>query len=264
MKKLIIILLGNMSAVQAQEIFTNEFETLVASRLNGIVIKDPHLFSGGIGGCTDYTGFVNDFIINSPFNSDSDGDSFLDLNIMLQFKTDQPDYLVNKALQVNMIEANCPDPLFSGPCLIDQVIEADVHTATSQNNLCLEPIPGSVTGYPDPVISTSSPCFFTEATNFNLDILGINIPLEAYQQAARYQGGLVFDQGLHMGFVSESSAMNIIIPATIPFLGGSTLFDLLPGGGSCSVDDDRDIGPDGETLGWWFYFNSESDLIELH
>jgi hypothetical protein len=50
---------------------------------------------------------------------------------------------------------------------------------------------------------------------------------------------------------------------TVPFIGGMRLYDVLAGGimpGSCSVGatpigDDRDVGPDGTTQGWWFYVN---------
>ncbi len=122
MNKFTILVLFFVGEVHAQGIFTNQFESLVATRQNSLILKDPHLFASGLGGCTDYTGFLNDFTIPGQFDNDFDNDSFLDLNIVLQFNTDQPDYLVNKDIKVNMIDANCPDPLFSGPCLIDQVV----------------------------------------------------------------------------------------------------------------------------------------------
>ncbi len=263
MNKFAFIWLLSIGIVQAEEIFTNEFEALVATRQNSLILKDPHLFQESLG-CTDYTNFLNDILIPGQFTADTDGDSFLDLNNLLQFNTDQPDYLVNKNLKVNLIDGNCPDPLFSGPCVTNTVIESDIATTFDLNNTCLEPIAATTSGYTDAVINSDSPCFVTTPIDFTLSISGINIPLESYQQAARYQGALVLDQRLQMGFISEATAMNVILPAGVPFLGGSTLFDLLPGGGSCSPDDDRDIGPDGLTSGWWFYFNSESDLIELH
>ena len=74
-----------------------------------------------------------------------------------------------------------------------------------------------------------------------------------------------FSQGLHMGFISESEAANVDFIVPVPFAGNQAviLSTLLPGGeGNCSSGDDREVGPDGQTIGWWIYFNSTSDLIE--
>jgi len=262
MSKWVVGLLFATHVIHAEDIFTNEFETLVSSRVNHIELKDPHLFQEGIG-CTDYTGFVNDFVINSAFNNDSDGDSYLDLNMMLKFKTDQTEYLVSKSLLLDRIDGLCPDPLFSAPCTINQATQVNVTTSFSQTVSCLAPIDGTTSNYIEPVISAGAPCFVTEPQDVLLQLSGVMIPLDSYQEAARYQGGLILDQGLHMGFISETAAMNVVIPESFPFLGGNTLFDLLPGGNSCSPGDDRDIGPDGVTLGWWLYFNTTADLVEL-
>lgn len=262
MKNALLCLILAASAVNAEDVFTNEFESLITTRQNSLVLKDPHLFQESIG-CTDYTSFLNDFWFPSPFNNDFDNDSYLDLNILLQFKTDQPDYLVTKKLSLDVIDGQCPDPLFSGSCLIDSVTETNIETTSSETGVCLEPISGTTSMYSDPVVSTQAPCFVTEPKDISLPFLGVELPLQAFQQASRYQGGLALDQKLQMGFVSEAAALSVVIPDEVSFLGGSTLYDLLPGGGSCSEDDDRDIGPDGVTSGWWFFFNGESDLVEL-
>lgn len=249
--------------VFSQAIFINQFEPLVAHRINDIALMDPHLFADGLG-CTDYTGFLNDFWINSSFNNDVDGDGFLDLSIVMQFQTDQPNDLVSKNLVAHVVDGQCADPLFSEPCSINQVLQPDLPTTHQAVDACLAPIPGTTSGYSEPVVDTSAPCYVTSESDFSLTIQGLTIPFEAFQQAGRYSGGLLVDQMLLKGFISESSAMSVLIPANVPFVGGSTLYDLLPGGGSCSAGDDRDVGPDGITSGWWFYFNAEADLIELN
>lgn len=56
-----------------------------------------------------------------------------------------------------------------------------------------------------------------------------------------------------MGFLSEAVA-----DATMVDLGAGPvpLSSLLPGGtGNCDSGDDKDLGPDGTTPGWWMYFN---------
>jgi len=258
------LLLLCLCTAQADEVFTNQFETLITSRINQITLMDPHVFAGGLNGCQDYTGFINDFWINSSFGNDFDGDGNLDLNMLLQFTTDQPDHLVNKNLSADMIDGLCPDPLFSGPCSVNQVLQADVPTSYSQDAVCLDALPGTTSGYADPIIAASSPCYATGETDVVLEIQGLSIPLEAYQQGGRYQGVLTIDQVLHRGFISEAVAQTVVVPASVPFVGGNTLYELLPGGSSCSTGDDRDTGPDGITSGWWFYFNSEADLVELN
>ncbi len=70
--------------------------------------------------------------------------------------------------------------------------------------------------------------------------------------------------GLLSGFVSQDEADGILVQ--LPALGVPvTLGSLLAGDPSCCetdvnkdhvIDhDDRDVGPDGHTIGWWFYFN---------
>lgn len=67
------------------------------------------------------------------------------------------------------------------------------------------------------------------------------------------------------GFISETDTENIVFPEITPVIGGQYLSSLLPGGmGNCSSKDDRDLFTDSKTSGWWFYFNTQSELIELN
>ncbi len=57
--------------------------------------------------------------------------------------------------------------------------------------------------------------------------------------------------------------MTVLIPDSLP-LSETNLHQLLAGGSGCAPGDDCDLGPDNQTSGWWFYFNSTSDLVELN
>jgi hypothetical protein len=84
------------------------------------------------------------------------------------------------------------------------------------------------------------------------------VPLTEARVGATYVGNPATNMvnGLLEGFISEADAEATIIPATIPVVGGQSLAAILPGGmGNCSTGDDRDLGPDGVTMGWWLYFN---------
>ena len=256
-----ILFLGGLlatSMVNAEDIFTNQFEALVASRVNNLALKDPHLFIQGFG-CNDVTAFVNDSL-NEQISTDGDNDGLLDINLVTQFKTDQPSYINSKPLAVNLIDALCTDSFTCSSAVANTV---DLGTSVSAIDDCLTAIATTTSAYPDAVNNTTAPCYVTEPQTTLLNLNGINIEFEAYQQASRYQSGITLDAGLHMGFISETAAMNVVIPEGVPLVAGETLFNLLAGGGSCSTGDDRDLGPDGVTSGWWFYFNSTSDLVEL-
>jgi hypothetical protein len=127
---------------------------------------------------------------------------------------------------------------------------------------CLGVIPGTGSGY-SPAIATASAaggasCFASDAETITIDISGILITLQDARIAARYSGspatGLV--NGIVRGFISEADADATVLPDSLPIVGGQPLSSLLPGGsGNCASGDDRDVGPDGSTVGWYFYLN---------
>ena len=82
--------------------------------------------------------------------------------------------------------------------------------------------------------------------------------LQDVQVGATYSGNPAtgMSNGVLRGFISETDANNVVLPADMPIIGGDPLSVLLPGGaGCCAGHDARDYGLDGTTLGWWFYFN---------
>ena len=105
--------------------------------------------------------------------------------------------------------------------------------------------------------------YFTDTSNTILaafeDIF--DVPLTDVQVGSQYVGdpatGLT--SGLLLGFLAESVANTLTIPADVPLVGGEPLSSVLPGGsGFCDSSDDRDLGLDGVTMGWWVYFNFEA------
>ena len=65
------------------------------------------------------------------------------------------------------------------------------------------------------------------------------------------------------GFLSEADAQAAILPASLPLVGGDTLYSHLaaggaPGSGCSSSRDDRDTYMG--TVGFWVYMNFTSDL----
>ena len=62
------------------------------------------------------------------------------------------------------------------------------------------------------------------------------------------------------GFVRESDADAILLPADVPLVGGQPFSILLPGGsGNCAAGDDRDMHEG--VAGWWFYL--EYSAVEI-
>lgn len=269
MKKLVLWSLVFSMGASADEVFTNSFEALIATRVSTLQLKDPHMYVN-FGGCQDFT----DTIFGQPglnpqiqdsIENDDDGDGYLDLNWVTQYATDQAHHLVTHDVSAAQLEANCTEPMSTTSC---QTIAAPtVWQSMTQVDLlstCLTPRAGTTSNYSPSIISTEAPCHSTQPVDVVLNLSGTSIPLRDYQQALSYSGGDETTMGLHMGFISEAEADQVILPDSFPLVGGQTLSSVLPGGtGSCTVHDDRDLDVTGTVLGWWFYFNSTSTLVPL-
>ena len=265
MKRIILILLFFGITANAQNIFKNEFEQLIATRTSTMNMVDPHVFLLLLQiVCTDITSELNSEFNNS-LTQDSDGDGSIDLNQITRLTTDQPDYLTSRTLNASMWDADCPIPLHSAACQPRTGTTPIITTTTfSQDSTCLAPLANTTSGYIPEPNTVDFPCYATEPEDFDMNIFGSSITLSGYQQSLKYDGGLLLSDGLSRGFISETDAENFIIPPTTPIIGGMTLASLLPGGmGNCSANDDRDLGPDGITQGWWLYFNITSELVEF-
>jgi hypothetical protein len=125
-----------------------------------------------------------------------------------------------------------------------------------ETGVCLEPHAGTTSGYTPAIDVPTDDCFYSDTVVMSIPFLGAYMTIEDADVAAEYVGdpatGMV--NILIRGFMSETDAQNTIVD--LPILGLTPLSDLLAGGTGCNIGhDDRDLGPDGVTLGWWFYFN---------
>ena len=114
MKRIILILLFFGITANAQNIFKNEFEQNIATRISTINLVDPHPYVDYVF-CVDGTNYLNN-TINDSMNNDGDGDGFIDDSVITQFYTDQPDYITGRDLIASVIDSDCPYPLHSAAC----------------------------------------------------------------------------------------------------------------------------------------------------
>ena len=251
------------ASVHAEHVFSNSFEQNIAMRANQFELADPHLFIQVLQSCVDITGQVNG-AIQSQIDTDSEPDGFLDQNILTQFLTDRIEDISARPLKMDIIDGTCPAPLFSAPCTINDVSVMDIDTSVEDASACLQADPSTLSGYVPAPNTAIAPCYVSQAQDTVLDFAGGSIPVLGYQQAAQYNGGTVLSNGLRKAFITETDAENFVFPVGTPFIAGRTLASLLPGGsGSCPTSDDRDLYTDGITSGWWFYFSTASDQVEL-
>lgn len=239
----------------------------VAYRFTDLDLRDPHVFvDASFFGCPDVTDtpffLAPDFTANGEFQDsvqlDGDGDGLLDLSaLVLMDPLDQ----VSATTPMEVDFPDCTAPMASTVCT-----GSGSSTATTANNsssgTCLGELAGTTSGYSPAIVEATaiagSACFASDSETITIDLAGIVVTLEDSFIGARYSGdpatGLV--NGLVRGFISEANADATILPDTLPVVGGEPLSLLLPGGsGNCSSNDDRDIGPDGSTVGWYFYLN---------
>jgi len=224
-----------------------------AFRIDQLLLRDPHMFTEVIV-CLDITNLVNQEV-NAALAGDSDGDGLLDLSPLLVFDPlDQGG--PGGTLFVHF--GDCTVPAGSTTCTQDPLSPFEPVAYLNGGGTCLGTVPGTVRPYSPPVTVPAAPCFTTEPYDALLNLLGLEFVLEATQIAATYVGepaGELTD-GLLRGFLDQASADLIVFPPDVPVVGGQSLGSLLRGGaGNCASGSDRDLGPDGQTPGWWMYFN---------
>jgi cysteine-rich repeat protein len=243
-----------------------------AMRITSLAIRDPHIYFQNGMSCGDLTSVANSSTFPDAIIQDVDGDGFADLTILAVFKPRDP---AQTAHPFELVFGDClpsADPAMT-TCQADPLTGRIPLTATDMAaGECLGVVPGTLTdAYGTPPTTPQGPCFATDEFTGDLAIGSLTVPLEAGRVAATYTGdpadGLV--DGLLRGFVSEAAAEAAIIPDSVILIGGRPLHDILAGGivpGSCNVGatpigDDRDVGPDGATLGWWFYVNFTAAVV---
>lgn len=243
-------------------------------RVTTIAIADPHIYApdNGNGACGDLTALVNAAILPNAIKNDDDGNGFADLSWLLSFVPFDRGQATNP---FELVYARClpsPDPADT-VCSADPLTERVTSTANNMSSgSCLDVLANTTTASYSPPLTPTGPCFVTDALNVDLQLGRIIVPLTDGFVAAEYDvdpaTGLV--NGLLRGFVSEAAAEATMIPEGILIVGGKKLSEILAGGitpGSCDVTtgnpigDDRDVGPDGTTMGWYFYVNFTAEIV---
>lgn len=239
-------------------------------RFTDLDLRDPHLFLSLVGiDCNDFTDDPLPLGAGPSFNQtladsltlDGDMDGFLDLSPLLLFRPLDP---IGQGQQVDVQNGLCTAPLASTVCAPDPLSPPEVTTYdTLAAGTCLEPVVGTTSGYSPAVPTPAGPCFVTEVGTFTFDFNGVPVTLEDAQIAASWTGSPVTatESGLIRGFLSETAATTILLPAELPIVGGQPITVLLPGGsGNCAAGDDRDTHL-GE-IGWWFYLEFSSNDVD--
>jgi hypothetical protein len=231
-----------------------------AFRIDTIELRDPHIFLPSLG-CADGTALVNQLVAPQLNSDGNDADSYLDLSIMALFRPLQEPPLLGANLDI--VLADCTPPVGAETCSPNANMPQNVSYSTQSVGNCQDPLAGTVgmnnsTPYTPPITSTGPPCFKTLSVSISFPFGVFTIPLSDLRASATYvppaPANLLIN-GMLRGFVSETDANSIIIPPTIPLVGGSTLASLLPGGtGSCATHTAKDIGPMSQP-GWYFYLN---------
>ncbi|MEM7048430.1 MAG: hypothetical protein AAF604_02175 [Acidobacteriota bacterium] len=278
------LMLSAGSSASAQLLFADAFDSGDLSawtsflsvpervyRFDDLDLRDPHLFvDAGPFGCLDVTDGPVPFDIAPAFNElvatalggDGDGDGFLDLNPLLIFR---PFDLGAKAARLNFDPGRCdapPDPL---SCFqVSGGSAADYDGEEFGPATCLEVVTGTTGGYSPAIAEPTNPCFSSRPRTLFLEVQGINVPLQEGRIGATtvFAGTETLADGLLSGFLLQSDADAITLPADFPIVGGQPLSVLLPGGtGNCAAVSDLD-SLDGDD-GWWFYFNFTAAELDL-
>ena len=224
-----------------------------AMRFTSLTLRDPHVKIPFIG-CFDITDtsalpVSANGMLAQQMEGDANADGLLDLSPTIAFR---PLAQTGTVTAAALHEARCTAPRATTTC--SPAATPTVTTAT--NGSCLGVVPGTTRPYLPGITAPAAPCFTTAAQPLTLTLLGATVPLERAQVSATYVGNpaTTLSNGLVRGFLPESVANTILLPADLPAVGGRPLASLLPGGrGACDTRSDRDI-VDG-VPGWWFYFN---------
>jgi hypothetical protein len=237
-------------------------------RFSDLDLRDPHLFAPvPVVGCFDFTDQDLPLGLGPSFNdqtetlitTDGDGDTLLDLSLLLQFRPLDP---LGAGLRMDLASGLCTAPMAGTSCTLDPAAIPQTASYTGQAaGTCLAAVAGTTSGYTPAVGSTPAPCFVTLARPLTLTLNELPLPLRSFQLAGTFTGSPEsVTNGLMRGFLRESDADSILLPAELPLVGGQPLSVLLPGGtGNCAPGDDRDTHEG--VSGWWFYLSYPADPV---
>lgn len=239
-------------------------------RLSDLDLRDPHLYvNAPLVGCFDFTDQDLPLTTGTAFNGqlqaaitgDSEPDGLLDSSYLLEFR---PFDELAVGLRLDLGGGLCTAPMAGTSCAPDP---ASLPQTTAYDGLvagsCLAALAGTTyPPYSPEVAGVAGPCFVSAPRRVVFDLNGVTLPLSELQLAGDWTAIPVtgFPIGLMRGFLSEAEAASVILPASLPIVGGQPITVLLPGGaGNCAGHDDRDSL--NSVSGWWFYFNFPADAV---
>ena len=231
-------------------------------RTTSLKIRDPHFFAPVFPPfvCPDFTdndisGQPNSAVnnqINLTLTTDSDGDGFLDSSPLWIFQNPLAGPQIRR---FDTASGQCSAPLASTSCGFPAATVADTYAVINAGtDSCFSPIAATTGGYTPSVASVATPCWLGAAKpQASLNFNGVAVPLFG----VRTGGAFTAAQGpigrvMMRGFLRESDADAILLPMSLPLVGGRPLSVLLKGGtGSCATGSDKDLL--NGVVGWWFY-----------
>jgi cysteine-rich repeat protein len=242
---------------------------LESYRVTQLVLEDPHVWidAGILGGCTDATNSaplgqpgVNQRIATSISSDTSPMDGFLDLNVLFIFRP--PNLAPNASTPISVTFGKCTAPESTTTCR-PGTMQTNSTATNHSSGQCLGVLPNTHNAMYGNIVVPNAPCFDTpDGVTLTVQLNGIMIPLQNARVAATYSGNPATQlvNGEIRGFISETDANNTTLPTSLPFVGGHPLSSVLAGGVNCCRQapapmGDKDVGPDGSTLGWYFYLS---------
>jgi len=233
--------------------------TVTPFRFQDLDLRDPHVFVSFLG-CHDVTdtqlyGYSLNNELQKAIQTDGTGDGQLDLNFVLIFDALEPGAASER---VRLEECPCTAPQASTVCYGSNTTPIVLTATFSSSGTCLTTLAGTLhAGYSPAVTLPAAPCFVTTVFDFDLALGGgIFVPLRDAQIAGTLSGSPPdrLLNGLLRGFLRQSDADSLILPASLPLIGGKKFSTLLPGGtGACPAYSDKDT--DSGVSGWWMYLN---------
>jgi len=228
-------------------------------RVDTLELRDPHTYSDFLGSCNDVTDLAN-VAIESSMEGDQDSNGIIDLSFLLQFAPF--DRTATSPRNFAFGGGLCTHPKSTTTCTDNPAFEFVWTTIEngppSGATVCMEPLAGTLAPYDPLPNEPSDPCFDSQGIDLEINLAGVIVPLSNARVGAKYNSDTELVEGLIYGFIDEATAEAAVFPSSAGPFANQTLASLLAGHASnCETpdQDDRDVGPDGTTLGWWFYLD---------
>ncbi|HEX5095528.1 MAG TPA: DUF4215 domain-containing protein [Acidimicrobiia bacterium] len=261
-----------------------------AFRVTNIDLISPRIVVVPFIGCNDVTqtpvaGFSVNGALDTAVRPMSAGGDY-NLHIVNLFRPLAPASASTPVeLHLNAMCMEAPTPDSCGPDPMPDTILSNANNMSA--GTCFTPVAadvntraGTPAAYTPTANTVSAPCFVSDEETLTISVAGIMIPLQRARVAATYSGTPTnrLVTGVVTGFLSETAAADILLPSTLPVVGGDPLYSHLQAGNrsvmnsagmsipdGCNVgggtsEDDADTLPGG-TRGFWFFLNFEADLI---